>query len=369
MPFKFRVGFGMGWLIPVGMVSISFLSAPALLFNYFTGVTMLLAGDIGGTKTVLATYAGVTHVPANPVHEIRFNSADYHSLEAIVKQFLDQTGGKPRAACFGVAGPVKERHSRITNLPWEICAPEIEQTCGIPDVLLINDLKAIAVSVPRLDQEGIFTLNPGKPDPMGNRAVIAPGTGLGISFLIWTGIRYSAFASEGGHTAFSPRNPREADLLEFLTRRYGHVSFERVCSGSQLPNIYDYFLEKKIFPEPAWLREELAATADKTPVIVQTALEGRADICEAVLDMFVCTLGTVVSNIAVTLLPTGGIYLGGGIPPRILKRLGRPDFLRNIADKGRFSSLCSDMPVHVILDPKAALHGAAWHGFDNLAHE
>lgn len=326
---------------------------------------MILAGDIGGTKTVLATYAGITQVPANPVHETRVKSIDYPSFEAIVKEFLDQTGAKPETACFGVAGPVKDRHSQITNLPWEISAGQIEQTCRIPKVSLINDLQAIAVSVPHLDKEDLFTLNPGTPDPTGNKAVIAPGTGLGIAVLIWTGARYYAFASEGGHTAFSPRDAQEVKLMAFLTRRYGHVSFERVCSGSQLPNIYAYFLENKIFGEPAWLKEKLAAVADKTPVIVETALENKSDICKATLDIFVRALGTFTSNMAVTFLPTGGIYLGGGILPRILKRLARPDFLNRIADKGRFFSLCANMPVHVILDPQAALHGAAWYGFEN----
>lgn len=325
---------------------------------------MMLAGDIGGTKTMLAVYADKMNVPANPVHQAHFKSADYQSFEVIVQDFLDQTGCQPQTACFGVAGPVKDGNSQITNLPWCINVDKIEQACGIPKVTLINDLKAIAVSVPNLDKDALFTLNPGEPDPKGNRAVIAPGTGLGIAYLVWADTRYRAFASEGGHAAFSPRDPQEFKLLAFLSRRYGHVSFERVCSGSQLPNIYDYFLENKIFTEPAWLREKLAAAADKTPVIVETALGHKAEICEATLDVFVRVLGTIIGNTAVTLLPTGGIYLGGGIPPRILKRLARPDFFCRITDKGRFSSLCANMPVHVILDPEAALHGAAWYGFE-----
>ncbi|WP_321419724.1 glucokinase [uncultured Desulfobacter sp.] len=325
---------------------------------------MMLAGDSGGTKTILAVYADRANVPENPAHEAHFKSADYQSFEVIVQEFLDQTGVKPQAACFGVAGPVKDGHSKITNLPWNIDAGKIEQACGIPKVSLINDLKAIAVSVPHLNKASLFTLNPGEPDARGNRAVIAPGTGLGIAYLVWADTRYRAFASEGGHTAFSPRDTQEIKLLEFLTRRYGHVSFERVCSGSQLPNIYDYFLENKIFTEPAWLKEKLDAAADKTPVIVETALEHKADICEATLDVFVRVLGTIIGNMAVTLLPTGGVYLGGGIPPRILKRLARPDFFSRITDKGRFCSLCANMPVHVILDPQAALHGAAWYGFE-----
>nr|WP_319396921.1 glucokinase [uncultured Desulfobacter sp.] len=326
---------------------------------------MMLAGDIGGTKIELAIYADRTNVPANPVHEARFKSADYQSFETIVQEFLSQTRLKPQLACFGVAGPVTDGHSRITNLPWEIDAGKIEQTCGIPSVFLLNDLEAIAVSVPHLGNDALFTLNPGAPDPKGNRAVIAPGTGLGVALLVRAGAGYRAFASEGGHTAFSPRDAQEVKLLEFLIQRYGHVSFERVCSGSRLPDIYDYFLENKIFAEPEWLRKKLDAATDKTPVIVETALEHKADICEATLDVFVRALGTIIGNMSVTLLPTGGIYLGGGIPPRILNRLTQPDFLNRIADKGRFSSLCANLPVHVILDPQAALHGAAWYGFEN----
>ncbi len=328
---------------------------------------MILAGDIGGTKTVLAIYTGKEQVPGNPVHEARFPSGDYPSLEAIVNKFLEQTDVAPEAACFGVAGPVKDHRSQITNLPWIIDGKTIQEACHIPKVRLLNDLKAIAVSVPYLPVGHLHTLNPGKAEPRGNLAVIAPGTGLGIAFLVWTGKRYRACASEGGHIAFSPREPQEVELLEFLSRRYGHVSFERVCSGSQLPNIYEFFLEKGIFPEPEWLKKELAGAKDKTPVIVSAAMENKADICEATLDMFVRALGTVTSNMAVTLLPTGGIYLGGGIPLRIIDRLARPDFLSAIADKGRFFELCSSMPVHVILDPGAALHGAAWYGFETMA--
>ena len=327
---------------------------------------MILAGDIGGTKTVLALYSTKTGVSGGAIRENRYQSSKYSSLETIVTEFLGETGAKPDCACFGVAGPVKDHRAQITNLPWVIGVEEIRNSCKIPKVKLINDLKAIAVAVPHLQPDDLFTLNQGVIEPEGNRAVIAPGTGLGIAFLVWTGERYRAFASEGGHTAFSPRNPQDIELLKFLERRYNHVSFERVCSGSQLPNIYDYFLEKGIFEEPEWLKQKLSQAMDRTPVIVQTALESKADICEAALDLFVRALGTVTSNMAVTLLPTGGIYLGGGIPPRILERLKRPDFLSYIADKGRFYTLCSKMPVHVIMDPKAALRGAAWYGLETM---
>lgn len=327
---------------------------------------MILVGDIGGTKTVLALLPKEQGVADGMLHETRFESGKYSSLEAIIVEFLRETRARPVAASFGVAGPVKEQHAQITNLPWVISAETIRSSFNIPDVYLLNDLESTATAVPHLGKGDLHTLNEGSTTRNGNISVIAPGTGLGTAFLVWTGDGYKACASEGGHTSFSPRNLQEMELLKYLQRRYGHVSFERVCSGSQLPNIYDFFKEHKSYLEPEWLREELAQATDRTPIIVQAALEQKADICEATLDMFVHILGTVVGNMAVALLSTGGIYLGGGIPPRILERLQRPDFLSAITDKGRFSSLVAGMPVHVILDPKAALHGAAWFGLETL---
>lgn len=328
---------------------------------------MILVGDIGGTKTVLTLYSKEEGVAGGAIHEIRFESGKYSSLEEIIVEFLRKTNAKPEAASFGVAGPVKEQQSQITNLPWLISAENIRSSLGIPKVYLLNDLESIAVAVPHLGNDDLNTLNKGIVEPHGNIAVIAPGTGLGIAFLVWTGERYKACASEGGHTSFSPRDPQEMELLKYLNNRYGHVSFERICSGSQLPNIYEFLKKNGNYPEPDWLREELEQATDRTPIIVRAALENKADICEATLDIFIHTLGTVISNMAVTLLPTGGIYLGGGIPPRILKRLQQPDFLSSITDKGRFYTLCSNMPVHVILNPKVALQGAALYGIEALA--
>lgn len=323
---------------------------------------MILAGDIGATKTALALFSITDGVDGGEIHETRFKSADYDSLEAIIEVFLHETGAKPEAACFGVAGPVSNQESQITNLPWVISAENIRKTFGIEQVMLLNDLESIATAVPHLSRSDLYTLNEGIAEPQGNIAVVAPGTGLGAAFLVWTGQRYKALASEGGHTSFSPANMQEMELLKHLKRRYRHVSFERVCSGGQLPNIYDFFLENQSYLEPDWLKKALEGAGDRTPIIVQAALENKADICEATLDMFVNMLGSAVSNMAITILPVGGIYLGGGIPPRILERLKTPDFLSRIANKGRFFDLCSNMPVHVILTPKAALYGAAWHG-------
>jgi glucokinase len=329
---------------------------------------MILAGDIGGTKTVLALFSRQAGVAGGAIHETRFESGKYSSLEAIIVEFLRETRASPVAACFGVAGPVINQRSQITNLSWTISAQDISTALGIPDVYLLNDLEATAIAVPHLQPQDLHTLNEGIFNPGGNIAVVSPGTGLGTAFLVRTGDRYQAFASEGGHATFSPRNLQEMELLKYLKGRYNHVSFERICSGSHLPGIYDFFLGEGSYPEPEWLHNELAAAPDRTPVIVEAALAEKADICEATLDTFVQVLGTAVGNLAVTLLPTGGIYLGGGIPPRILGRLKQPDFLGAIADKGRFSQLCSSMPVHVILTPSVALYGAAWHGLESSAH-
>ena len=328
---------------------------------------VILAGDTGGAKTVLALYSRERGVAAGSIHETRFESGKYSSLEAIIVDFLRETKAKPVAASFGVAGPVRGRRAQITNLPWVIDAQSVGDAFGIDHVYLLNDLQSIATAVPHLRQDDVVTLNPGLPVEHGNIAVIAPGTGLGIGFLVWAGAGYRAYPSEAGHTSYAPQNLQEMELLKYLQRRYGHVSFERVCSGRFLPNIYDFLHEQRSHLEPQWLQEELAAASDRTPVIVQAALEQKADICSAALDIFIHSLGTICGNMAVTLLATGGIYLGGGIPPRIVKRLQVPDFLSAIRDKGRFSGFCSDLPVHVIQDPKVALRGAAWFGLEALA--
>lgn len=327
---------------------------------------MMLAGDIGGTKTVLGLFDVDQDVSAGARHATRFESADYNSLEAIITEFLHKTKAKPKAASFGVAGPISGQRAQITNLPWEISAGAIRTAFGIPEVFLLNDLEAIATAIPHLDKDDLDELNPGVAVPHGNIAAIAPGTGLGVAFLIWTGHSYKACASEGGHVSFSPRTLQEVELLKYLKQRYDHVSFERICSGSHLPNIYDFFKDRKAYAEPKWLQEALSRADDRTPVIVRAALEHTADICEATLDLFISVLGTVVGNLAVTLLPTGGIYLAGGIPAHIFNRLQQPDFLSAVAEKGRFSKLCSNMPIHIIRDPGVALRGAAWFGIQAL---
>jgi glucokinase len=328
---------------------------------------MILAADLGGTKTVMALFDAEQGVE-RPLREETFPSRAYDSLEVIMGSFLQTTQANPTVACFGVAGPVVKGRSHITNLPWVINADAIRQTFDIPHVHLLNDLQATAIAVPHLTSDSICTLNVGRRDPTGTIGVVAPGTGLGEAFLVWTGHRYQSCPTEGGHATFAPVTREQAELLAYLEARFGHVSYERVCSGSGIPNLYDYLRMKGQYDEPDWLLAELAQSPDLTPVIMKAALAGKAGICVATLDLFVRILGGVVSNLALQVFATGGLYLGGGIPPRILSRLQRPDFVEAICYQGRFSDWVARIPVHVILDPKAALHGAAWHALEVLDH-
>ncbi|MCA9968654.1 MAG: glucokinase [Anaerolineales bacterium] len=327
---------------------------------------MILAGDIGGTKTVLALFSE-TDSMQHPLHELTYPSARYTSLEAIVAEFLAEVNTAVSAATFGVAGPVVKGRAKITNLPWLIDAARIAEQFAIPHVHLLNDLEAIATAVPHLQPADLATLSPGTPDPAGAIAVIAPGTGLGEAFLVWNGQRYRAHPTEGGHVSFAPGTPEELALLQYLQPRFGHVSFERVCSGSGIPNLYDYLRASGRFPEPDWLCQALAAAADRTPVIFQAAAEHADPLCSATLDLFAHILAGEAGNMALKVLATGGVYLGGGIPPRLLPRLQQPDFLQAFMHKGRFSSLLAQIPVHVILHPKVALLGAAYDGLETFA--
>jgi glucokinase len=269
-------------------------------------------------------------------------------------------------ASFGVAGPVVSGKAKITNLPWIIDESQLQEALNLASVDLLNDLEAIACGVPLLGPEDLYTLNEGVEISQGTKAVIAPGTGLGEAFLTWDGTRYRAHPSEGGHADFGPTTPLEIELLHYLNERFGHVSYERICSGHGLPNIYAYLKENARVTEPAWLAEQLAAADDSTPVIVTAALDAKrtCELCKTTLRVFVSVLGAEAGNLALKVLATGGVYLGGGIPPRIIPALERKDFMDSFMRKGRFSELVARIPVHVILNPKIALIGAAAHGLE-----
>jgi glucokinase len=326
---------------------------------------MLIAGDIGGTKTLLALYVPEAGA-RKPIAQAEFHSADYRSLDDVVRAFIDQTKRPVEAACFDVAGPVIGGRAHLTNLPWVLDEGMMQQALGLKRVMLLNDLKAVAYAVPHLLPEDVHTINEGRAEPNGPMGVIAPGTGLGEAFLIWDGSAYVACSSEGGHADFGPSGDTQVALLRYLSARHGHVAYERVCSGSGLPNIYDALRDTGHASELPAFAAALAAAPDRTPVIVQAALQDPANtLCVETLDVFVSILGAEAGNLALKVLATGGLYLGGGIPPRILPHLDDGRFMRAFVDKGRFADLLGKIPVKVITT-QAALLGAALYGLDQI---
>lgn len=323
---------------------------------------MLLAGDIGGTKVNLAVFSEEKG-PRAPLVEATFPSGENPSLEAIVHKFLAGMEFQVRRACFGVAGPVMNGRASITNLPWVMEERKLQQEFSLSSAHLLNDLESIANAVPILKAEDLYVLNQGEAVLQAAIAVVAPGTGLGEAFLTWDGTRYLAHPSEGGHTDWAPTDELQIGLLRYLLQIYGHVSYERVCSGLGLPNIYTYLKDSGYAPEPAWLAEQLAKADDINPVIVNAALsQNPCPLCLATLNTFVAILGAEAGNLAIKALARGGVYLGGGIPPRILPALKGQAFMKAFLNKGRFAALMSSIPVHVILNPKAALMGVACYG-------
>ena len=324
-------------------------------------LNLYLAGDIGATKTHLAIFSSEKG-PRVPVADAMFPSADYPSLEAIVKKFLEQTRVTADKAGFAVAGPVVGGRAKLTNLPWVIAEDELRRKLDLSSVLLMNDLVAIATSIPHLRKKDLHTLNEGEAIEGGAIAVIAPGTGLGEAFLTWDGTHYRAYPSEGGHADFAPNNETEAGLLKFLQDRLGHVSYDWICSGRGIPNIYEFLKESKHAEEPERLAEEIARADDPAPVITAAGIdkEKGSELCAAAMNTFVSILGAEAGNMALSVLATGGVYLGGGIPPRILPILESGLFVDAFTNKGRMSSLLTGIPVRVITNPNSALLGAAY---------
>jgi glucokinase len=328
---------------------------------------MLLAGDIGGTKTRLGIFStgGKDAQPPQPLAEMTFENARYPDLETIVREFTGQVkAGKVERACFGVAGPVLGDRVAITNLPWLIDGKKLASALNIPSVGIINDLLATAHALPFLTPDDLHTLNRGKPVLQGNMAVIAPGTGLGEAFLIWDGRQYQSYASEGGHGDFAPNNGAEIELLRHLSQRWGHVSYDRVCTGRGLPDIYRFLKETDSAEDIPGLAERVAAAADATPLIVAAALAAEGSnslICVQALEIFVSTLGAEAGNMALRFMATGGIYVAGGLPPRILPFFNQPAFMDAFRRKGRLSEMVAQIPVQVVLNQAAPLLGAAYY--------
>ena len=318
---------------------------------------MILAGDLGGTKTNLAYFVQKgDSLDAELVKS--YPSKDFRSLGEILKQLMRTYPADITTAAFGIAGPVFHGKSKITNLGWEVDARELASLLDLPSVGLLNDLEATAYGTLRLKRNDIVVLNPGVPQANGAIVVIAAGTGLGEGGLIWDGVKYVAFPSEGGHTDFAPRSEVEMDLLRYMLRKHKHVSNERLISGPGLYDIYQFFRLMADHPEPAWLRDQIA-TSDPAAAVSQAGLEKKDKACEEALDMFVALYGAEAGNLALKLLGTGGVYLGGGIAAKILPRLQERHFMEAFAAKGRCEEFLKQLPVAVIMNDKTALLGAA----------
>jgi len=321
---------------------------------------MILAGDVGGTKVHLALYNFVGGKLV-PVRDHKFPASQFASLDDVVKAFLTDPEEKKQivAATFGCPGPVKDGRLKLTNLPWTLDARLLTKTLGIEHIFLINDLEANGFGIPELAPESLFLLHAGDPGAVGNQGLIAAGTGLGEALLIWDGKKHRPIPSEGGHCDFAARNVREIALLNYLHRTLnGRVSFERVVSGLGIKNVYAFLRDVEKLDEPAWLKQRLAAE-DPNAVIGQCAEDGSSSICFETMSIFAAAYGAETGNIALKVLATGGMFLGGGIAPKILKTLQNGAFTQAFLDKGRLSPLLQAIPVRVILDDTCALLGAA----------
>jgi glucokinase len=317
---------------------------------------MILAGDIGGTKTNLA-YFMAEGQRLTPKFVKSYPSRQYRSLNEVVEQMLADHPADVTGAAFGIAGPVVDGRSKLTNLGWEVDASDMAGVLRVHSVGLINDLQATAYGTLRLTSDEMLLLNAGIAQPRAPIAVIAAGTGLGESALVWDGKRYRAIPSEGGHTDFGPRNEVEIELLRFLSKKYRRTSYERVVAGPGFVNLYEFFRSKADYPEPEWLREKIVS-GDPSAEISQAGVEEKDQVCVRVVETVASLYGAEAGNLALKVLATGGVYVCGGIAPKILPMIQK-HFMDAFVAKGRYASLMKQMPVYVVLNDKTALIGAA----------
>ena len=319
---------------------------------------MILAGEIGATRTRLAAYESESNT-LNKVVEKIYMSQQEPGLPDIISNFVKTEGIPVHSACFGAAGPVRGGRCKISNLAWTIDSFDLASLLKLKSVGLINDLEAFAYGIDGLESKDFVTLSAGTEDAVGNRAVISARTGLGVAGLYWDGFRHHPFACEGGHSSFAPSNEIEIELLQYLHQKYGRVSCERVLSGPGIKNIYDFLRDTKKAEEPDWLHEQLRTAQDAPALISQVALENKAAICERTLSIFVGIYGSQTGDCALNFMSTGGIFIGGSIAAKIVPRMKDPIFMQSFLDKGRMQSLLRDVPVKIVLNDDSGILGAA----------
>jgi len=319
---------------------------------------MILAGEIGATRTRLAAFETEGNQLQCAV-EKTYMSQQHDGLEGILADFIKTEGIPVHSACFGVAGPVRAGRSKISNLPWVLDAREIAKQLRLNSVGLLNDLEAYAYGIDGLESKDFITLSEGAEGAEGNRAVISAKTGLGMAGLYWDGFRHHPFACEGGHADFAPRNDLQMELLAYLQKKYGRISCERILSGPGIRNIYDFLRDAHKAEEPEWLRTEMSAAPDPPALISQMALEGKAAICDQALSIFVSVFGAEAGNCALNFMSTGGIFIGGSIAAKIVSKMKAPVFLESFLDKGRMETILKDMPVKIVANDDSGMIGAA----------
>src|SRR5215467_7218712 len=320
---------------------------------------MILAGDIGATRTRIAAFQADGN-KLELVVEKTYRSQEHSGIAEIINAFIKTEGIPVHSACFGVAGPVRSGRSKISNLPWTIDSRELAVQLRLSSVGLINDLEAYAYGIDALESKDFVTLSEGLgEDAEGNRVVIAARTGLGVAGLYWDGFRHHPFPCEGGHSDFAPKSDLEAELAHYLRSKYDHVSCERILSGPGLKNIYEFLRDTGKTEEPEWLKQQMSQAPDQPALISQLALEKKAAICDQALDIFVGVYGSETGNCALNFLATGGVFVGGNIASKIAPRMQEPVFMNSFLNKGRMRSLLADIPVKIVLNDNCGITGAA----------
>lgn len=328
----------------------------------------LLAGDLGGTKTNLAIF-DLSKGLRDPQAHGTFTNEHFYSFAHLLKTFLERTKVLPKAFSLGVAGPVINEEVTLTNINWKLKASALKKEFDFNNVWLLNDLQASAEAIEILEEKEIKILHKGTADPSGNIAIVAPGTGLGEAFITIENGKQRTHATEGGHSNFAPRNPLQNELLVYMQSRYQHVGVEKVCSGSAIPDLYKYLRSTKKFNEPEEIKRKLAGAEDFSALVFNIALDPieKCEICKQTLKLFLDILAAEMSDFALKIGASGGIYLGGGIPPKILKAFDDANFLKAFFGKGSYKKYFKRIPISVILNDQSPLLGAANYGRKMLA--